>query len=157
MTLRLDALNSMAKQLGSRLHEKALGLSLRDVRLLLLVHEQPGLTVGELVEMSFLERTLVSKSVTQLSRMKLVKRCAVVEDARQVGLRLTATGEETARRAREIALNGINGMMSVLTPHEREIFEIALEKMTLKVSTDLEAVLRAERDAVPAKPQAAAE
>ena len=153
MTLRLDALNSMAKQLGSWAHEKVSGLSLRDVRLLLLIRERPGMTVGELVEMSFLERTIVSKSLTQLSQKKLVERCSVIGDARQIGLRLSSTGEVTAREASEIALSGINGMMSVLTPHERETFEIALEKMTMKVMDDIEKVTIANRSDINNKSQ----
>lgn len=144
MTLRLDALNSMAKQLGSYSHEKAFGLTLRDVRLLLLIQEQSGLTVTELVERSFMERTTVSKGVTKLNQLGLVKRNPIISDARHIGLTLTSRGEEIARQASEIALKGINGMLSVLTPTEREVFETALEKMTAKVSADLELLLRTE-------------
>lgn len=146
MTLRLDALNSMAKQLGSRRHEKALGLTLRDVRLLLLIHERPGLTVGELVDMSFLERTMVSKGITQLSQLGLVERNVGTADARQMGLTLTTRGQAAAEKASAIALEGIGDMLSVLSPHERDIFEVALEKLTLKVRTDLDEVLRIEAE-----------
>ncbi|WP_434670990.1 MarR family winged helix-turn-helix transcriptional regulator (plasmid) [Klebsiella sp. B345] len=149
MTLRLDALNSMAKQLGSRSHEQALGLSLRDVRLLLLIHEQPGLTVSELVDMSFLERTMVSKGITQLSQLGLVDRNIITADARQIGLTLTIKGQDTARKASDIALEGIGGMLSVLTPHERDVFEVALEKMTAKVRADLEEMRQEEANQIP--------
>lgn len=144
MTLRLDALNSMAKQLGSRSHEAALGLTLREVRLLLLIQEHPGLSVSELVARSFLERTLVSKGVTQLCQLGLAERRADARDARQIGLRLTRKGQTAARTASAIARTGIEGMLSVLTPQEREIFEGALEKMTAKVQSDLDAALQAD-------------
>lgn len=144
MTLRLDALNSMAKQLGSRNHEAALGLALREVRLLLLIQDHPGLSVGELVALSFLERTLVSKGVTQLSQLGLVERRVDARDARQFGLRLTRKGQGAARTASTIARTGIADMLSVLTPHEREVFETALEKMTAKVQADLDHALQAD-------------
>jgi DNA-binding MarR family transcriptional regulator len=144
-TLRLDAPNSMAKPLGSRRHEHALGLTLRDVRLPLLMHERPGLTVGERVKRSFVERTMVSKGITQPSQMGLVERNVVSTDARQMGLTLTERGQEAAEKARNIALDGIGGGCQ-LSQHEREIFEIALEKLTLKVRMDLDDIMRVEAE-----------
>jgi hypothetical protein len=62
-----------------------------------------------------------------------------------MGLTLTERGQEAAEKARNIALDGIGGGCQ-LSQHEREIFEIALEKLTLKVRMDLDDIMRVEAE-----------
>lgn len=152
LTLRLDAINAMWKALGTIDHEATIGLSLREARLLLIVRQEPDLTISQLVERSFLEKTIVSRAVTRLCQMKLLRRSVGSADARHLHVALTRKGAAVAERADDIATSGIERTMSVLTPQERKVFETALEKIGAVLAGNLRAARAApdaERAAAP--------
>ncbi|SBS25530.1 Multidrug resistance operon repressor [Marinomonas spartinae] len=138
LTLRLDELNSRAKEVGSMRHESQLGLTLREVRLIILIADETGININSLVENSFLERTIVSRTVTKLCQSGLVRRVVNDKDARQTQLFLTPEGVTTAQKAKKLSNEGVASMLATLTPYEREVFELSLEKVLAKVLTDLE-------------------
>lgn len=129
LTLRLDALNSMAKELAGRRHETTLGLTLREVRILLIVRENPGISIGQLIQRSYLEKTIVSRCVTALARLGWVARNVSEVDTRQFSLSLTKPGQVAATKAAEIATHFIDHMLSVLSARERDVLDTALERM----------------------------
>lgn len=138
LTLRLDELNSRAKEVGSMRHESQLGLALREVRLIILISDETGININTLVENSFLERTIVSRTITKLCQLGLVNRVVDDKDARQTKLFLTPEGMTAAQKAKKLSDEGVTSMLATLTPHEREIFELSLEKVLTKVLSDLE-------------------
>ncbi len=141
ITLRVHALNSILLQIGNHYHSHISGLNFTEVRLILLIRSHPGLTVNELVKLSFTERTIVSKSITQLTQRGLVIRCSENGDGRRYKLSLTRQGSVIAEKTNERAMEGIKSMMSVLTPHEKEVLDVALQKITYQAQKDLEKLL----------------
>lgn len=130
ITLRLDILSGLMKERAEAAHQARDGVSVREVRLLLLVRKHPGITMGRLVELSFMEKTMVSKAVTALTRAGLIQREIGESDARQVVLALTRKGKGVAERAHRFVLDTGEIRMSVLTPGQRRTFDEALEKLT---------------------------
>lgn len=133
ITLRLDVLSGLMKELAETAHQKRDGVTVREVRLLLLVRDHPGLTISRLVELSFMEKTMVSKAVTELTRAGLIQRRIGQEDARQVALELTRKGKGVAERARQYVLEATDAVMSILPPDLRTAFDEALELLTTHV------------------------
>lgn len=133
ITLRLDVLSGLMKEVAEAAHQARDGVSVREVRLLLLVREHPGLTISRLVELSFMEKTMVSKAVTALTRAGLIQRQIGQEDARQVALELTRKGKGVADRAHQYVLDATDAVMSVLKPDLRKAFDEALGLLTAKV------------------------
>lgn len=136
LTLRLDVMNGLAKELAGRQHQRQLGLMLREVRLVLIIETSPGLTMGQLIARSFLEKTLVSKAITRLCSLGLVERRIGSQDARHVTLHLTRAGEATAEQAGSIARSYLDAWMTVLTQEEREAFDATIHKLTAKLLKD---------------------
>lgn len=133
ITLRLDVLSGLMKEVAEAAHQARDGVSVREVRLLLLVREHPGLTISRLVELSFMEKTMVSKAVTALTRAGLIQRQIGQQDARQVALELTRKGKGVADRAHQYVLDATDAVMSVLRPDLRKAFDEALGQLTAHV------------------------
>lgn len=118
---------------------------------MLLIQQHLGLTMSRLAELSFMEKTMVSKAVTRLTKSGLVERQIGETDARQVSLVLTRKGKRVAETAAANASNWIKGLVSVLTKHERDVFDTVLDKLTVKLLADRKAMWAVEHEKAAAK------
>lgn len=132
-TLRLDVLSGLMKEVAEAAHQKRDGVSVREVRLLLLVREHPGLTISRLVALSFMEKTMVSKAITSLTRAGFIQRQIGQEDARQVALELTRKGKGVAERAHRYVIDATDALMSILSPKQRLAFDDTLGTLMARV------------------------
>jgi len=133
LTFRVDVFNDLAKRAGSQAYEERHGVTLRELRVLRLAYAQPDITQGEIVALSNLEKTQVSKMVTQLARRALLVRQIGAHDARWVHIRLTEAGREIVKDCNRLGRKMERAMVSVLTPAELETFEKCLAKLTANV------------------------
>lgn len=158
LTLRLDVLSSVIQELAEASHQARDAVSVRDVRLLLLVREHPGLTMSRLVELSFMEKTMVSKAVTGLTRAGLIERQIGEADARQVMLVLTRKGTGVAERAHRYVIEATGDLMATLSAEQRTVFNDTLGKLTEHVLSlrDNHLDLQARPQALSARPTARA-
>jgi hypothetical protein len=60
LNFRLDVLSELAKGVASGLYEAECDVTLRDLRVLRFVGMQPGISLGPLIELTYLEKTLVT-------------------------------------------------------------------------------------------------
>lgn len=136
--MRLDILSALFKDLGELMHQRKYGLSVREVRLLLQIHHNPGLTMTQLVDLTYMDKTITSRAVTSLSQKGLVQRLVGEQDARQVNLVLTARGEELALEASSSVTSHTEKAMSELSSKERDVFDRALDLLTHSARAALE-------------------
>lgn len=128
-TITLDVVNERMKAQASELYQRECGVSLREVRLLRFIGNEPGLTLTRLIECSHLEKTLASKAVTALVRRGLVLRSVGTTDARQICLYLTEDGVSVVMDAERIGRVAIQEFRSALNDQERAFFEECLRKL----------------------------
>lgn len=102
LNLLLDRASNRSLAFSEKVYDMLLGMRGRDLRLLRLIGNSPGLSIGELVYQSAVEKTLVSKAVTSLSERGLVKRHIGEADARQIRLSLTRQGISLVKRGEAI-------------------------------------------------------
>lgn len=136
VTFRLDVVSDQAKQIATAMYEQACNVSLRELRVLRLAYHTPGITQGEVVSASRLEKTLVSKLVTVLARRGLLVREIGVDDARCVQLQLTDEGRDVVRQCNRLGRKMEKSVLSVLTAEELATFESCLAKLTERVAAD---------------------
>ena len=132
-TMRLDILSNALKSLAEQNHQARYGLSVHEVRLLLLLREQPGLSLLALVRLSFMEKTKVSKMVSAMCRNGLIERRLDTADARQIALSLTPRGKRVALTAHRYVVQATQGLMDRLSPAQAQAFESALEGLITHV------------------------
>ena len=125
----LDVASERTRYRGSQVYEVELGLSIRDLRLLRMVGAAPGISMGELVQQSGIEKTLASKHVSALVQRGWVERHVGQADARQVVLSLTDEGEALVLKAEPLGHEMESRFRDVLTPAEIA----ALRRMLLKL------------------------
>jgi DNA-binding MarR family transcriptional regulator len=149
----LDTAAERTRERGSRVYEIEFNVSLRDLRLLRLVGNSPGISMGQLVKISAIEKTLASKLVGALVRRGLVKRQIGVEDARQIHLSLTEPGVDLVLKAEPLGkklearflhclsekeIQMLTQILQKLIDSEaasREAFEAAIEKLIERKSS----------------------
>lgn len=136
LTFRIDVFNDQAKQLATDVYEETHGVSLRELRVLRLAYAAPGITQGEVVAASRLEKTLVSKLITSLARRQLLLREIGAQDARWVHLHLTDEGRHIVQQCNRLGRKMERSLLSVLSDSDRVLFDNCLERLTAQVERD---------------------
>ena len=130
LNFRLDVLSALAKSVASDIYEAECGVTLRDLRVLRFVDMQPGISLSPLIELTYLEKTLVSKLVTTLARRGLLTRSTGTTDARVINLNLTSKGKAIVRKADRIGKTFDQQLMSVLSAEEKQVLYRCIDKLT---------------------------
>lgn len=131
LQLRLDILSSMINSIASPIHEREFGVSVRELRVLRFAKARPGLTLGQLTQLTALEKTIVSKLVSGLVKSGWLTRHVGVEDARHINLRLTKKGMDLVSRADSFSKKWQSQFLSALTQEELRALLESLEKLTV--------------------------
>lgn len=129
LNIQLDLAAQRTKELGDLAYERALGMPLRDVRLLRMIGVQPGISMGTLAHDSGLEKSLASKVVGSLVSRGLVERVMGKKDARNVHLLLTDKGVEVVMKAEPLGEKLESGFLILVTEEELKVLRKALQKV----------------------------
>jgi DNA-binding MarR family transcriptional regulator len=130
LNFHLDVLSELAKGVASGLYEAECDVTLRDLRVLRFVDMQPGISLGPLIELTYLEKTLVSKLVTTLANRGLLTRSTGTTDARVINLHLTRKGKTIVRKCDRIGKIFDEQLMSVLSAEEKRVLFHCVDKLT---------------------------
>jgi DNA-binding MarR family transcriptional regulator len=84
--------NKLSKGASRRLKE-ALGIGLMEWRVVCCTGAEPGLSAGRIAEMSGVDKSVVSRAVSELERQGLIAACPE-QAGRQTALRLTPAGQK---------------------------------------------------------------
>ena len=94
--------------------------------LLVSVHEQPGIGVGELAAREKLRGPTISGHIKQMEAADLLRRTADPLDRRRVGLYLTEHGKATLEEMRQRRLDWLARELAALTDAERSAIQNAI-------------------------------
>jgi DNA-binding MarR family transcriptional regulator len=126
-----DALRPVLLRVARELrHEtEQFGVTSRQVTLLWLIRDRPGLSLRELAAEERISPPALSGSVDRLEKLGLVERVRSTEDRRRVGLAITPAGRRTLRRVRERRTAWLAERLAELSPEELEAVERAVEPL----------------------------
>jgi DNA-binding MarR family transcriptional regulator len=130
VNIRLEQVARTARKAADAVYRRELGLDIFHIQVLRVVDSKAGQPVSEIVTMSNLERTLVSRIISSLVRAGLLERTISEKDARKFLLELTAEGERLVRKANKLGDAMNNDLLSVLDPHEQKCLETCLSKLS---------------------------
>jgi DNA-binding MarR family transcriptional regulator len=136
LTYRLDSLTTEAIRMANEVYEKECGLSVRDLRILRLVDDNPGIIFSELVTEAKLERSLTSRILSKLIDDGLVRRKLGRSDARQFNLSTTTKGHATRDTASALGDAMERHLLQPLNNKEKELLFTCLRKLTAWVYGD---------------------
>lgn len=102
LTYKLDLIKTVLMKVGNTHYKQAFDLGVRELRVLRLVHDYPGITATDLGGRLVLDKTLLSKNISFLEGRGLITRCANTQDNRQQCLTLTDEGNRVWSEAERI-------------------------------------------------------
>lgn len=119
-----------------RKETEALGVTSRQVTLLWLVRERPGLTLRELAALEHISAPSLSGHIDRLETSGLLERVRSQEDRRRVGLRLTPAGSQLLRRVRARRTTWLVERLGELDPEQIDAVERAIEPLASLLADD---------------------
>lgn len=136
LTYRMDTLSSSAIDMVNAVYVQCCGLNVRELRILRLTDDNPGITFSDLAAETRFERSLTSRLLSRLIKDGLIRRKIGKTDARQFNLHTTAKGREMCGKATQIAGEVEEHFLTPLTPAERDTLDSCIQKLTEWVDGD---------------------
>ena len=102
LTYKLDLIKSLATKAADQTYAAEIDLRVRELRVLRLMHDHPGITATELRHLLVLDKTLMSKNLAVLEQRGFIRREVDDEDNRVQKLFLTAEGKRVWRQAERL-------------------------------------------------------
>ena len=109
-----------------RKETEGLGVTSRQVTLLWLIRNRPGLSLRELAAEERISAPALSGHVDRLEKARLIERTRDDSDRRRVGLTLTDEGAAVLKRVRARRTSWLADRLKGLEPAELEAIEAAL-------------------------------
>ncbi len=123
-------------RLADREAEGAVGLSAAQLFVVQVLSRTPGCSLSEVADQTLTDQSSVSTVVAKLVDKRLVSRKASAEDRRRIELRLTASGEQIARRAPRVPQTRIADVVRAMPTKEREELVHALETLAAAIGAN---------------------
>lgn len=130
LTYRLDVLSTGAIKMANQVYEAECGLNVRQLRILRLVDDQPGVRFSELADETKFERSLTSRLLNGLLQDGLIERENSAVDARVFHLRTTSAGKKRRRLAARVGRRLETHLLRPLTEAKRRDLFDAIEVLT---------------------------
>ena len=112
-----------------RKETESLGVTARQVTLLWLIRQNPGLSLRELAAEEGISAPALSGYVDRLERAGLIERVRDAGDRRRVGLTLTDEGARLLKRVRARRTTWLAERLRELQPEEVAVIERAIEPL----------------------------
>lgn len=140
-TYQLASISEDAIKPAARMFERRFGLDVRELRVLRLIGDQPGVNFTTLAAQTRFERSATSRMLSRLIKSGLVRRELDEQDARQFRLFITPKGVDLRGRADPLSLELEDLILSALTPAERQQFRESLDKLSAWLAREFQGAL----------------
>lgn len=128
LTYKLDLLKTLATKAIDPHYQVLAGMRVRELRVLRLLHDQPGIAATELRHQLVLDKTLLSKNLAELERRGLIERRPHERDNRLQCLHLSAEGQRVWRACEQLGREIEADMFADLSPEEWEQLHTLLNR-----------------------------
>ena len=128
---KVSVLADLVARRVSAVVQETSGLSLSQWRVLAVVAEKPGRTSSEVVEITPMDKPLVSRAVSHLVELQLLLREASQTDGRRSHLQLTDKGEETYKHLVDALTQSGAWGMTTLSDEKHRLFNTLIDEATL--------------------------
>jgi DNA-binding MarR family transcriptional regulator len=129
-------LSTGAIRIANDVYLAGCGLAVRDLRVLRLVDDNPGITFSDLIEQTKFDRSLVSRLLNGLLRDGLIERRNNADDARVFHLRTTVAGKKRRRLATQIGRKIEALVLKPLNESQRASLLDSIELLTVWIYGD---------------------
>ncbi|NVK32531.1 MAG: winged helix-turn-helix transcriptional regulator [Gammaproteobacteria bacterium] len=136
LTHRLEVLAHEAINATDPLFQHRIGCDIREYRVLKMVQENPGIEFNEIMRITGLDRSLVSRLLRSLMDKEWIYRVNNPKDARRFGLHTNALGHQKYTEAKALSEAAEAILLKTLNPSEQDELNQTLGKILSWVRTD---------------------
>lgn len=136
LTFILDIIAKEAISANDDIFRDKLGYTIRELRVLRIVDDNPDVTFVDICSLTGLERSLVSRILQTLIRDGLLSRASSSDDARKYHLSTTASGKQVRAEGRRISDELEEVLLGPFTGAERDQMFDLLERLGLWVRSE---------------------
>ncbi|WP_250475409.1 MarR family winged helix-turn-helix transcriptional regulator [Caballeronia sp. GAFFF1] len=129
LTFKLDLIKSEMISRANAGYRPRFGVDVRSLRVLRAICDTPGITASVLKEQTLIEKTLLSKLLSDLIDRNLVRRSIHPDDARHFQLWPTAAGKRMRESSDELGQSMEAEMLSILSASERRQLNSIVDKL----------------------------
>jgi DNA-binding MarR family transcriptional regulator len=133
LTFRLDVLADEAIRANDEFFVETIGCTIREVRVLRLIDDYPGITFIEICRATGFERSLASRTIRRLLALQFVRRDNTDDDARRFLLSTTKLGKQRRIASRALSDRLEEMLLQPLTSHELKQLKSMLDRLALWV------------------------
>ncbi|NML32513.1 MarR family winged helix-turn-helix transcriptional regulator [Paraburkholderia antibiotica] len=130
LTFRLDLTSALLINRANEIYRERWDLDVRALRVLRLVCAEPDITPKAVSQHALIEKTLLSKVLSELETRGLIRRHAHASDRRSVALRATAQGLNVAQASEALGSVLEVELAKALSATERKTLERLLGKLS---------------------------
>ncbi|KAF1029556.1 MAG: Multidrug resistance operon repressor [Burkholderia plantarii] len=130
LTFRLDLTSALMIERANAVYRAQWDLDVRTLRVLRLICTEAGITPKAVSQRALIEKTLLSKMLSQLESRGLIGRQAHPDDRRSLALHPTPDGMAVARDSARAGAELEAELLTVLSDEERGALERTLTKLT---------------------------
>lgn len=131
LTFRLASLAEQAITLNDAIFVERLGLTIRELRVLRLIDDNPGTTFVDIAAATAMERSATSRIIQRLIGDKLVRRKNSKADARRFELYTTEAGQAIRAKGRAVS-DGLEEILrEPLSQQDAEMLDDALQRLAV--------------------------
>lgn len=128
VTFKVNQLSMAFERQWTRFMRERAGVSLSEWRILAMLREGPS-TFARLVDVTGMNKALMSRSVQALQEQRLVAVAETPGDARSLTLALTDKGQRLLAQVHPLALRRQQHLLAVLSANERRVLYGAVDKL----------------------------
>jgi DNA-binding MarR family transcriptional regulator len=136
LTYRLNVLADEAIEMGEPMFQRHVGCSIREMRVLRIVDDNPGINFAEIVRATRLERSLTSRLIQRLLGLGFIERRPTPGDARLYRLFATELGRRKRADAQRLTEEAEAIIASPLTPKQLRALDETLETLARWVRSE---------------------
>ena len=133
LTYKLDLIKTLATKAADPHYERACGLRIRELRVLRLLHDAPGIVATELRHKLVLDKSLLSKNLSDLEKRGLIQRTTDPNDSRVQRLSLSDEGTRAWLESEHIGRQLEHEMFGELPASDWQRLHELLDDITLSL------------------------
>jgi DNA-binding MarR family transcriptional regulator len=110
-------------------------LTIHGVRVLIVTLQNPRIRIGEVADITCIERSTLSHMLRRMERDGLLVRKRLTDDNRSATISLTVRGKRVAQAVEEIVLEHQRALMQGISREHFEVFRSVLDRMAANLET----------------------
>ncbi|MBT1451256.1 MarR family transcriptional regulator [Glaciecola sp. XM2] len=135
MPYRLSIVSNKVSSIVAQIYKDKFALSITEWRIMAVLGEYPGVSADEISVKTQIEKSLISRAISNLLKRKLVQRSIARDDKRRSEITLSETGYEVYAEIAPLSLQYEKALLDCLSEQEQTQLSEMIDRLYLHAQT----------------------